>query len=133
VDKEITAFERQLADKRITLEVADDCRRWLARTGYSTEFGARNIARLVQEKVKNFFVDSVLFGELADGGRAVVEMKGDEVVIEAKAGAPPRKKPPPEKSPRKKSPRKKTPQEKAPQEKTPQEKTPQEKTPSKKS
>ena len=94
VDKELTAFEQQLAGKRITLEVAADCRRWLARTGYSTEFGARNIARLVQEKVKNFFVDSVLFGELSDGGSAVVTMKDGEVVIETKAGAPPRRKPP---------------------------------------
>jgi ATP-dependent Clp protease ATP-binding subunit ClpA len=87
VDKEIRFFEKQLQEKQITLEVTLPCRKWLAEKGYSQEFGARNITRLVQEKVKNYFVDAVLFGDLKDGGHARVSIKDDEIVIEAHASA----------------------------------------------
>ena len=60
----------------------------LAEKGYSEEFGARNVARLVQDKVKSFFVDAVLFGDLAAGGRAVVDVEGEQVVIRTEAAAP---------------------------------------------
>jgi ATP-dependent Clp protease ATP-binding subunit ClpA len=86
VDKEIRAFESKLAEKKVSLEVTEGCRLHLARQGYSPEFGARNVARLVQEKIKNLFVDAVLFGELAGGGTAVVdydEARG-EVVVQRK-------------------------------------------------
>jgi ATP-dependent Clp protease ATP-binding subunit ClpA len=81
VAKELKGFEEQLREKNVILEVSEKCRKWLARTGYSPDFGARNIARLIQDKVKTYFVDSVLFGDLAGGGKAVVDMDDDEVVI----------------------------------------------------
>ena len=87
VNKELRLFEEKLQEKGVSLEVSEGCRRWLARKGYSPEFGARNIARLVQEKIKNFFVDAVLFGELAGGGKAFVDLQEDEVVIRAQAGS----------------------------------------------
>ena len=88
VAKELQGFEDQLREKNVILEVSEECRQWLARTGYSPDFGARNIARLIQDKVKTFFVDSVLFGDLAGGGKAVVDMDGDEVVIKTEKAAP---------------------------------------------
>jgi len=81
VNKEIRAFDLQLREKGIDLEVSDECRRWLARSGYSPEFGARNISRLVQDKIKSFFVDEVLFGSLSKGGKAIANIKNDDVVI----------------------------------------------------
>jgi len=81
VDKEIRKFEIQLIDKGVTIEVTDRCRQYLADTGFSDEFGARNIARLVQEKIKSFFVDAVLFGELAEGGHALVDIEEEEIRI----------------------------------------------------
>lgn len=83
VDKEIREFEEQLHEKGVTLEVTDNARRWFAQRGYSSEFGARNISRLVQEKIKDFFVDAVLFGDLQSGGRAVVDEKNGEIAIQA--------------------------------------------------
>ena len=53
----------------------------LAEKGYSPEFGARNIARLVQDKIKSFFVDVVLFGALAAGGHAVAEVVDGDVRV----------------------------------------------------
>ncbi len=81
VDKEIMAFARQLEEKGVQLEVTRKCRKWLAETGYSTEFGARNISRLVQDRIKSFFVDEVLFGGLSKGGKATADIKNGEVVI----------------------------------------------------
>jgi len=81
VDKEIRFFAAQLSDKNVEIEVTEACRKWIAGEGFSDEFGARNIARLVQDKVKSFFVDEVLFGKLADGGKAVADIKDGEIVI----------------------------------------------------
>ncbi len=81
VDKEIDAFRAQLAEKNVELELTQACREYLAETGYSPEYGARNIARLIQEKIKHYFVDAVLFGDLAEGGKAVADYIDGEVVI----------------------------------------------------
>ncbi len=81
VGKEINRFAAQLADKNVTLEVTPECRKWLAGKGFSREFGAREIGRLVQDKLKKFFVDEVLFGRLTEGGRAIADISGDDVVI----------------------------------------------------
>jgi ATP-dependent Clp protease ATP-binding subunit ClpA len=81
VRKAVTEFAAQLAEKRVQLTVTDACCDWLACRGYSPEFGARQIARLIQDQVKRFFVDEVLFGRLKGGGEAVADVKDDAVVI----------------------------------------------------
>ncbi|KKL11301.1 hypothetical protein LCGC14_2547180, partial [marine sediment metagenome] len=81
VQKEIDLFKIQLALKNVTLTLSKGCLKWLAEKGYSPLFGAREISRLIQDKIKSFFVDEVLFGSLAHGGRARAEIEGDEVII----------------------------------------------------
>jgi ATP-dependent Clp protease ATP-binding subunit ClpA len=81
VDKAIREFQEELAAKNVTVEVTPRCREWLAEKGYSTEFGAREIARLVAAKIKDFFVEEVLFGRLAAGGKALADTEGGEVVL----------------------------------------------------
>jgi ATP-dependent Clp protease ATP-binding subunit ClpA len=83
VDKELGKFQAQLKAKGIELLVSDEVKAYLAELGYSPEFGARNIARVVQEQVKKLFVDLVLFGDLSDGGRAEVELVAGEIKIKA--------------------------------------------------
>ena len=82
VDKEIDAFRAQLAEKNVELDISDGCRKWLADKGYSYEFGARNISRLVQDEIKSFFVDEVLFGRLTEGGRAYADVHEGGIRIE---------------------------------------------------
>ncbi|MDR1215882.1 MAG: ATP-dependent Clp protease ATP-binding subunit ClpA [Treponema sp.] len=77
VKKELAMFEKQLAEKNITLTVTDTCISKLAEEGYSREFGARNVARIIEDKIKSFFVDEVLFGSLSEGGSALVDWDGD--------------------------------------------------------
>ena len=79
VRKEIGVFAKQLLEKKVSIEVADDVYLHLAKKGFSTEFGARQIARLVQDEVKSFFVDQVLFGSLARGGRVRIDIDHDRI------------------------------------------------------
>jgi ATP-dependent Clp protease ATP-binding subunit ClpA len=81
VRKELDAFRLQLAEKKVSLEISDECVAHLAQDGYSPEFGARNVARLVEDKIKAFFVDQVLFGELSEGGTAKADWKNGEYRI----------------------------------------------------
>lgn len=70
VRKELDAFRMQLAEKQVVLEVTETCINQLAQDGYSREFGARNVSRIIEDKIKSFFVDEVLFGRLSSGGVA---------------------------------------------------------------
>ena len=76
VEKEIAEFRQQLEEKNVTLSVSDDVIHYLARIGYSAEFGARNISRTVDEHVRSHFIDEVLFGKLEQGGKASITLKG---------------------------------------------------------
>ncbi|MCF7942701.1 MAG: ATP-dependent Clp protease ATP-binding subunit ClpA [Spirochaetia bacterium] len=75
VNKEIAEFEVQLQKKRVTITVTEAAREWFASLGYSAEFGARNIARVIQDRLKDYFVDSILFGDLKQGGLITVDVK----------------------------------------------------------
>jgi len=75
VRKELDAFAALLAEKKVKLTVTGNCVDKLAEEGYSKEFGARNANRLIEEKIKTFFVDEVLFGRLSEGGSAVVDWR----------------------------------------------------------
>ena len=86
VKKMIGEFSVQLAAKKITLKVSPACYLWLAKHGFSQVFGAREVARLIQAKIKNPFVDEVLFGRLKKGGTARIAIRNDEVVIKVEAG-----------------------------------------------
>jgi len=81
VEKAVREFQDELASKKVSLEVTPGCLEWLARRGYSQEFGAREIARLVSSKIKDFFVDEILFGRLAGGGKARADVEGDDVKV----------------------------------------------------
>jgi len=81
VKKAIDEFSVQLQEKNVSLQATDRCYEWLAHKGYSQEFGAREIARLIQDKIKRFFVDEVLFGKLHGGGTAVVDIENDDVAV----------------------------------------------------
>jgi len=82
VKKAIDEFSTQLAEKHVTLKAEDSVIRFLAERGYSREFGARNIGRLVEDQIKTVFVDEVLFGRLEQGGTAVARLENDKIVFD---------------------------------------------------
>ncbi len=77
VDKFMTELDTQLAARRVTIELTPAARRWLAERGYDRTFGARPMARLIQEHVKRPLADEMLFGRLQDGGRVEIDADGD--------------------------------------------------------
>ena len=79
VDKFIDELRTQLAPKNVTLELREGGRAWLARHGYDRAFGARPMARLIQQKIKEPLVDQILFGNLQSGGTVVVDAEGDQL------------------------------------------------------
>ena len=84
VRKELGEFRTLLAEKQVTLEATPEAIAWLAKKGYSDEFGARNVGRVVEDSVKSWFVDAVLFGDLANGGAATVAVTDDAIAISVK-------------------------------------------------
>jgi ATP-dependent Clp protease ATP-binding subunit ClpA len=82
INKELAVFKEQLAEKNVSLEVTETCIDKLAEEGYSRDFGARNAGRLVEEKIKTFFVDEVLFGRLSEGGKAKADYINGEYRVE---------------------------------------------------
>jgi ATP-dependent Clp protease ATP-binding subunit ClpA len=82
VDKFVGELRAQLAPKNVTLEVTEPGRAWLAKNGYDAAYGARPMARLIHQKIKEPLVDAVLFGSLQNGGKVVVDAEGDELKID---------------------------------------------------
>jgi ATP-dependent Clp protease ATP-binding subunit ClpA len=75
VDKFVLELEVQLADRGVEIELSDDARKWLAEKGYDQAFGARPLARVIQESIKRPLADELLFGKLAKGGLVRVGIK----------------------------------------------------------
>lgn len=84
VKKEIHDFKILLSKKNVSLRVSKKAVEFLAETGYSEEFGARNISRVFEDQVKAFFVDEILFGDLTQGGSAAVGVKQGKISITVK-------------------------------------------------
>lgn len=82
VVKALDDFRAQLVEKKVTLETSEACIKRLAELGYSDEFGARNVNRVVEDKVKTWFVDEVLFGRLKDGGTVRADVRDGQIVME---------------------------------------------------
>ena len=82
VEKFVIQLEQQLADRRVTIELSDKARDWLASKGYDRLYGARPLARVIQEYIKKPLANELLFGRLAKGGLVRVTTKGDELELE---------------------------------------------------
>jgi ATP-dependent Clp protease ATP-binding subunit ClpA len=80
VEKFVFQLEAQLGDRNITIELTPEANAWLADRGYDDKFGARPLARVIQEHIKKPLAEEILFGALKDGGtvRVVVKEKDGE-------------------------------------------------------
>jgi ATP-dependent Clp protease ATP-binding subunit ClpA len=72
VEKFVFQLEAQLADRGVTIELTEDAAKWLAEKGYDEKFGARPLARVIQEYIKKPLADELLFGKLEHGGTVKV-------------------------------------------------------------
>jgi ATP-dependent Clp protease ATP-binding subunit ClpA len=82
VDKEVKALGELLLEKKVKVALSPQAREWMAEKGYDPEFGARPMARLVDQAIKKQLAEALLFGELKNGGTAHFDVKADGSGIE---------------------------------------------------
>jgi ATP-dependent Clp protease ATP-binding subunit ClpA len=83
VEKYIFQLEAQLADRSVSIELSDEAIQWIAEKGYDDKFGARPLARVIQEHIKKPLAEELLFGKLENGGtvKVIVTGKGPDRVL----------------------------------------------------
>ena len=88
VDKFVMELESQLSDRDVTISLTDQARTWLAEKGFDKRFGARPLARVIQDFIKKPLSEELLFGELTVGGSVKVKVKNKVLEFEYISGAP---------------------------------------------
>ena len=90
VTKFVLQLEAQLADRNITIELTDEAADWLAKNGFDELYGARPLARVIQDSIKKPLADDILFGRLTRGGHVKVQLKDGKIDfdIASPSGAP---------------------------------------------
>ncbi|GAA1419994.1 MULTISPECIES: ATP-dependent chaperone ClpB [Catellatospora] len=81
VDIQLSRLRRRLADRRLTLEVSDVARKWLASHGYDPVYGARPLRRLVQSAIGDKLAKALLSGEIRDGDTVLIDRDGDALKL----------------------------------------------------
>jgi ATP-dependent Clp protease ATP-binding subunit ClpA len=66
----------------VIIGVSDEVKNWLAKKGYDPLFGARPMARLIQQEIETVLADEVLFGKLTDGGEVTIDLKEDQLIFQ---------------------------------------------------
>ncbi len=82
VKKFLGDLEKQLGKKKIELTASEDALKWLLRKGFDPQYGARPLARTIDEHVKKPLVDEILFGRLEKGGKVNVDVKEDKPIFD---------------------------------------------------
>jgi len=82
VDLQLGLLEKRLAVRRITIDVTDAARAWLAETGYDPAYGARPLRRLIQTAIGDQLARLLIGGEVTDGGKVSVDVADGELVIQ---------------------------------------------------
>jgi len=104
VEKFVLELEVQLTDRDVTFDLTPEATRWLGEKGYDDAFGARPLARIIQEHLKKPLADEILFGKLKDGGtvRVLLDRENDKLAFEfvSNADRKPKALPPPKKKPK---------------------------------
>jgi ATP-dependent Clp protease ATP-binding subunit ClpA len=88
VDKFLAELESQLAQKKIVISVSTPVRQWLFKKGYDVVYGARPLARTIDQHIKKPLVEEILFGRLEHGGRVRVDVADDKLVFDFVPASP---------------------------------------------
>ncbi|MZR31115.1 ATP-dependent Clp protease ATP-binding subunit ClpA [Sneathiella litorea] len=87
VEKFVLQLETQLQDRNVTISLSDTAATWLAKKGYDANYGARPLARVIQESIKKPLSEELLFGKLAKGGHVSVGVKAGELTFKIESAA----------------------------------------------
>jgi ATP-dependent Clp protease ATP-binding subunit ClpB len=81
VDIQLSRLRALLADRKITLELDDDARTWLANKGYDPAYGARPLKRVIQRNVQDPLAEQMLAGDVKDGDLVMVTVRDGQLVV----------------------------------------------------
>ncbi len=81
VDKFVMELEVQLDDRNVVIELSDNARKWLAKKGYDTRYGARPLSRVIKEYRKKPLAEALLFGKLSKDGAVLVKVVDDKLAF----------------------------------------------------
>ncbi len=84
VDIQLGRLQNLLSDRKITLDVEDDARNWLADKGYDPAYGARPLKRVIQKQVQDPLAEKILGGEILDGSLVDISAGSDRLVFQPK-------------------------------------------------
>lgn len=79
VEKFINELNEQLSTRNIQVRLTKKAKKWLAKRGFDTKFGARPLQRLIQKEIKTPLVEEILFGKLVNGGEVVINIVNDSI------------------------------------------------------
>lgn len=82
VDLRLQEIQARLSARRVELQVTDAAKDWLADRGYSEEYGARAVARIVRDKVANPVASGLLDGHIRDGDVVTIDQQGDSIIVQ---------------------------------------------------
>ncbi|MBX8784537.1 ATP-dependent chaperone ClpB [Ochrobactrum sp. GRS2] len=84
VDIQLARLQNLLSDRKITLDVEDDARNWLADKGYDPAYGARPLKRVIQKQVQDPLAEKILGGDILDGSVVDISAGSDRLVFQPK-------------------------------------------------
>ncbi len=84
VDKLIKELELQLAEKRVSIKLTNEARKYLAKKGYDPDYGARPLRRLILQEIGDTLTEEILFGELVRGGEATIGVRKKQLIFRYK-------------------------------------------------
>lgn len=81
LDKKLAQLADKLSAKGVSIELTPQAREHLLKWGFTKEYGAREMDRVIGNRLKPVLMKALLFGKLKKGGKAVVKLEGKELVI----------------------------------------------------
>ena len=73
-------LEAQLEVKKVSMNVTDSARKWLAAKGYDLQMGARPMERVIQDEIKQVLANELLFGDLTEGGNVKIDVSDNQLI-----------------------------------------------------
>ena len=82
LQKKLGQLKQRLANKQVSMTLTPEAEQWLLTKGYTTQYGAREMDRAIQQHLTPLLMEEILFGRLRNGGSATITQNGDGLAID---------------------------------------------------
>lgn len=81
LEKKLRELEEKLSRKSVTMQMSQEAKRWLLEKGFTREYGAREMERVITSTLKPLLMKEILFGKLKNGGKAIIGVENEKLAI----------------------------------------------------